>query len=74
MDDNADLVDYIKDVRFILADSIDTLLNLESEIHDEDEKIVPVNNVVELVDMSYDVAHSQKIMRAQSKFMERQPF
>jgi hypothetical protein len=74
MNDNSDLVDYIKDVRMIIADSIDTLLNLEYEaIYEKDEDIVPINNVVELIDMSFDVGHVEKIKQAESDLLKRQP-
>lgn len=72
MNDNSDLVDYIKELRMILADSIDTLLNLEYEtVYEKDEEIIPINNVVELVDMSYDVANSVKLKQAESELMKR---
>jgi hypothetical protein len=74
MNDRSDLVDYIKEVRMILADSIDILLNLEYDtIYEKDEELVPVNNIVELVDMSFDVAHSEKLRQAESEFLKRQP-
>lgn len=74
MSDNADVVDYIREVRMILADSIDTLLNLQHDIYeDKDEEITPVTSVVELVDMSYDVSYSEQIRGAQSEFMKREP-
>ncbi len=70
-----DLVDYIREVRMILADSIDVLLNLEHDSFDDKcEEIVPINSAVELVDMSYDVAESQKIKSAESELMKRQSF
>jgi hypothetical protein len=73
MNESSDLADYIKELRMILADSLDTLLNLEHEsAYEKDEEIVPINNVVELVDMSFDVAHSEKIKLAESKFLKRQ--
>ena len=75
MSDTADIVDYIKEVRMILADSIDTLLNLQHNIsEDEEEQITPVTSVVDLVDMSYDVSYSQQIKGAQEEFMKREPF
>lgn len=75
MSDNADVVDYIKEVRMILADSIDTLLNLQHDVTcDEDEMIVPIRNVVELVDMGYDVARTENLKRAESEFLKREPF
>lgn len=75
MEDNSDLVDYIKDVRMLIADSIDTLLELEYETSSDDEdRIVPINSVVELVDMSLDVNNSEKLKRAESELMKRQPF
>jgi hypothetical protein len=74
MNDNSDLVDYIKEARIILADSLDVLLNLEYDaLCEKDEEIVPINNVVELVDMSLDVAHSEKLKQAESEFLKRQP-
>lgn len=74
MSDNADVVDYIREVRLILADSIDTLLNLQHDIYeDRDEEITPVTNVVELVDMSYDVSYANQIKGAQEEFMKREP-
>jgi len=74
MNDNSDLVDYIKETRIILADSLDVLLNLEFEaLCEKDEEIIPINNVVELVDMSFDVAHSEKLKQAESELLKRQP-
>ena len=74
MSDNADVVDYIREVRMILADSIDTLLNLQHDIcEDKDEEITPITSAVELVDMSYDVSYSEQIKQAQSEFMKREP-
>lgn len=73
MNESSDLADYIKELRMILADSLGTLLNLEHEsAYEKDEEIVPINNVVELVDMSFDVAHSEKIKLAESEFLKRQ--
>ena len=75
MSQNEDIVDYIKEVRMILADSIDTLLNLQDDIAaDADEQIIPISSKAELVDMSYDVAYDQKIKGAQDEFMKREPF
>ncbi len=74
MSDNSDLVDYIKETRMILADSLDVLLNLEHEaLYEKDEELVPINNVVELVDMSLDVSHSEKLKQAESELLKRQP-
>jgi len=75
MSDELDTVDYIKEVQMILADSMDTLLNLQNDLacHD-DEQIVPIGNVVELVDMSFDVARAEKLKKAESEFIERNPF
>ncbi len=75
MNDGADLVDYIREVRMVLADSIDTLLSLEHDtLDDKCEEITPINSVVDLVDMSYDVAESQKIKSAEDQLVKRQPF
>jgi hypothetical protein len=75
MNENMDVADYIREVRIILADSIDTLLNLEYEVQfDKDEEIVPMKSPAELVDMIYDVSDSEKLKKAESRLMERQPF
>ncbi|CDI05639.1 hypothetical protein [Candidatus Nitrosotenuis uzonensis] len=72
MSENSDVVDYIKEVRLILADSIDTLLNLQYDLcYDKDDEIVPINNAVELVDMSYDLSHSEKLKKAETEFLRR---
>ena len=75
MSKNEDVVDYIKEVRMILADSIDTLLDLQNDITcNLDEKITPINSKAELVDTAYDMAYDQKIKSAQDEFMKREPF
>ena len=75
MSKNEDVVDYIKEVRMILADSIDTLLDLQNDITcNLDEKIIPINSKAELVDTAYDMAYDQKIKSAQDEFMKREPF
>ncbi len=75
MSDSADVVDYIKEVRMILADSIDTLLNLQHDLTEEkDDEITPITSVVDLVDMSYDISYDNKIKEAQSEFMKRDSF
>ena len=75
MSKNEDVVDYIKEVRMILADSIDTLLDLQNDITcNLDEKIIPINSKAELVDTAYDMAYDQKIKSAQDDFMKREPF
>jgi len=74
MYDEPDVVDYIKEVRMILADSIDTLLNLQHDVSDVDDEIVPVNSAAELVDMGYDVSHSERLKRAESDFLKREQF
>ena len=75
MSDNEDIVDYIKEVRMILADSIDTLLNLQDDTTlDQDETLVPITSKAELVDITYDIAYDQKIKSAQDDYMRRDPF
>ena len=75
MNDGADIVDYVREVRMILADSIDTLLNLEYDaLIEKDDEVVPIRSAIELVDMSYDVAESQKLKSAEAELMKRQPF
>jgi hypothetical protein len=75
LDENSDIVDYIREARSVLADSMDTLLNLKHDVNcEEDDKITPVNHVVELIDMGYDIAHSEKLKKAEVAFVEREPF
>ena len=75
MSGNEDIVDYIKEVRMILADSIDTLLNLQDDTTlDQDETLVPITSKAELVDITYDIAYDQKIKSAQDDYMRRDPF
>ncbi|MGQ0771404.1 MAG: hypothetical protein ACT4NT_01330 [Nitrososphaerota archaeon] len=73
MNDSSDLVDYIKEARMVLDDTIETLLNLKGDaLCEKDEAIIPISNVVELVDMSYGISDSEKIKSAESEFLKRQ--
>lgn len=75
MSANEDIVDYIKEVRMILADSIDTLLNLQQDMTlEQDETITPITSKAELVDITYDIAYEQKIKSAQDDYIKRDPF
>jgi hypothetical protein len=74
LDENLDIVDYIREARSVLADSMNTLLNLQHDVNCEDDKITPINHVVELIDMGYDIAHSEKLKKAEVAFVEREPF
>lgn len=68
------MVDYIKEVRLIIADSIDELLNLEYEaLYEKDDDLIPINNLVEIVDMSYDLGRTEKLKQAESELLKRQP-
>jgi len=76
MSANEDIVDYIKEVRMVLADSIDVLLNLQHDLQNEitiekDDEITPISSKAELVDMTYDIAYDQKIKSAQEEFTRR---
>lgn len=76
MSASEDIVDYIKEVRMVLADSIDVLLNLQRDLQNEitiekDDEITPVSSKAELVDMTYDIAYDQKIKNAQEEFSRR---
>lgn len=79
MSANEDIVDYIKEVRLVLADSIDTLLNLQHDLQNEitlekDDQITPITSKAELVDITYDIAYDNKIKTAQQEFSKRDPF
>ncbi|MEM3007984.1 MAG: hypothetical protein QXW37_07815 [Candidatus Nitrosotenuis sp.] len=71
MSETHDIVDYIKELRMVLADSIDVLLNLQFEEDNEDE-LISITSVVDLVDMSYDVARASRLKTAESEFLKRQ--
>ncbi|MFM7861150.1 MAG: hypothetical protein ACKO7Y_00110 [Candidatus Nitrosotenuis sp.] len=76
MSASEDIVDYIKEVRMVLADSIDTLLNLQNDLQNEitiekDDEITPISSKAQLVDISYDIAYAQKIKNAQDEFSKR---
>ncbi|HXG73533.1 MAG TPA: hypothetical protein VNK44_01755 [Candidatus Nitrosotenuis sp.] len=71
MSESTDIVDYIRELRMVLADSIDVLLNLQSE-EDEEEDLVPITCAADLIDMSYDLARSSRLKAAESEFLKRQ--
>lgn len=72
MNESSDIVDYIRELRMILADSMDVLLNLQFEEDSAEDELVPITSAVDLVDMSYDVARSNKLKIAESEFLKRQ--
>jgi len=76
MSGNEDIVDYIKEVRMVLADSIDTLLTLQHDLQNEitvekDDEITPISSKAQLLDITYDIAYDQKIKNAQDEFSKR---
>lgn len=76
MSASEDIVDYIKEVRMVLADSIDVLLNLQHDLQNEitiekDDEIMPISSKAELIDITYDIAYDQKIKSAQDEFSRR---
>ena len=76
MSASEDIVDYIKEVRMVLADSIDVLLNLQHDLQNEitiekDDEIMSISSKAELVDITYDIAYDQKIKNAQDEFSRR---
>jgi hypothetical protein len=73
MNEISDVVDYIRELRMILADSINMLLNLQFEgIYEKDDELVPVSSSMELVDIVYDVAHLARLKAAESDLLKRQ--
>lgn len=72
MNENSDIVDYIRELRMILADSMNVLLNLQFEEDSEEDELVPITSAVDLVDMSYDLAHANRLKTAESEFLKRQ--
>jgi len=76
MSGNEDIVDYIKEVRMVLADSIDTLLTLQHDLQNEitvekDDEITSISSKAQLLDITYDIAYDQKIKNAQDEFSKR---
>lgn len=76
MSASEDIVDYIKEVRMVLADSIDVLLNLQHDLQNEitiekDDEIMPISSKAQLIDITYDIAYDQKIKSAQDEFSRR---
>ncbi|MBM3905068.1 MAG: hypothetical protein FJ354_00075 [Thaumarchaeota archaeon] len=76
MSGNEDIVDYIKEVRMVLADSIDTLLTLQHDLQNEitvekDDEITSISSKAQLLDITYDIAYDQKIKNAQDELSKR---
>ena len=70
---NDDLPDAVKKCLDILDENLEILSNIEIDFNDEkNDKLVPEMKLHHLYDMSEDVAESEKIKRAESKFMRRQ--
>ena len=70
---NDDLPDAVKKCLDILDENLEILSNIEIDLNDEkNDELVPEMKLHNLYDMSEDVAESEKIKRAESKFMRRQ--
>ena len=70
---NDDLPDTVKKCLDILDENLEILSNIEIDLNDEkNDELVPEMKLYHLYDMSEDVAESEKIKRAESKFMRRQ--
>ncbi|MGB1690332.1 MAG: hypothetical protein ACPHC0_02765, partial [Nitrosopumilus sp.] len=70
---NDDLPDTVKKCLDILDENLEILSNIEIDLNDEkNDELVPEMKLHHLYDMSEDVAESEKIKRAESKFMRRQ--
>ena len=70
---NDDLPDAVKKCLDILDENLESLSNIEIDLNDEkNDDLVPDMTLHNLYDMTEDVAESEKIKRAESKFMRRQ--
>ena len=70
---NDDLPDAVKKCLDILDENLEILSNIEIDLNDEkNDELVPDMKLHNLFDMTEDVAESEKIKRAESKFMRRQ--
>ena len=70
---NDDLPDTVKKCLDILDENLEILSNIEIDLNDEkNDELVPDMKLHDLYDMTEDVAESEKIKRAESKFMRRQ--
>ena len=68
-----DLPDTVKKCIDILDENLEILSNIEIDLNDEkNDELVPDMKLHNLFDMTEDVAESEKIKRAESKFMRRQ--
>jgi len=68
-----DLPDTVKKCLDILDENLEILSNIEIDLNDEkNDELVPDMKLHNLFDMTEDVAESEKIKRAESKFMRRQ--
>ena len=70
----SDTLEYaVKKCLDILDENLEILSNIEIDLNDEkNDELVPEMKLHHLYDMSEDVAESEKIKRAESKFMRRQ--
>ena len=70
---NDDLPDTVKKCLDISDENLEILSNIEIDLNDEkNDELVPDMKLHHLYDMTEDVAESEKIKRAESKFMRRQ--
>ena len=68
-----DLPDTVKKCLDILDENLEILSDIEINLNDEkNDDLVPDMTLHNLYDMTEDVAESEKIKRAESKFMRRQ--
>ena len=68
-----DLPDTVKKCLDILDENLEILSNIEIDLNDEkNDELVPDMKLHNLFDIAEDVAESEKIKRAESKFMRRQ--
>ena len=71
MDD--DIPDIVKKCLDVLDENLEILSNIEFDLNDEkNDELIPDIKLHHLYDMTEDVAESEKVRRAESKFMKRQ--
>jgi hypothetical protein len=72
MKNEEDVGQYVEECLEILNENVNILSDIEYELNDQKEdKIIPNMKLIELIDMTRDVAESSKIKKAEFNFMQR---
>lgn len=70
--ENKDFEMYLDDCLKILDDNVDILSNIEYELNQQKEdELIPEMKLIDLIDMTRDVADSSRLKKAEFTFMQR---